>query len=133
MSQPVPALAGSGAGERFFEVPIRTSCYAARLAAFSCPQKHWKALIFRGALIELTAKEFDFLEYFCRYPDKVLSREQILKSVWGYDYLGESNIIEVYVRALRLKLEAASEERLIHTVRGVGYVLRRIKMLNQQA
>lgn len=84
-------------------------------------------------LIELTAKEFDFLEYFCRYPDKVLSREQILKSVWGYDYLGESNIIEVYVRALRLKLEAASEERLIHTVRGVGYVLRRIKMLSQQA
>lgn len=75
--------------------------------------------------IELTAKEFDFLEYFCRHPNQVLIREQILKGVWGYDFLGESNIIEVYVRALRLKLEADSEARLIHTVRGVGYVLRR--------
>jgi DNA-binding response OmpR family regulator len=54
----------------------------------------------------------------------VLSREQILKGVWGYDFLGESNIIEVYVRALRLKLEVNAESRLIHTVRGVGYVLR---------
>lgn len=87
----------------------------------------------RGArLIELTAKEFDFLEYLCRYPNHVLKREQILKGVWGYDFLGESNIIEVYVRALRLKLEAAAEERLIHTVRGVGYVLRRIEPPNRQ-
>jgi OmpR family response regulator NblR len=54
----------------------------------------------------------------------VLSREQILKAVWGYDFLGESNLIEVYVRALRLKLEADGADRLIQTVRGVGYVLR---------
>jgi hypothetical protein len=79
-------------------------------------------------LIDLTAKEFDFLEYLCHYPNQVLNREQILKGVWGYDFLGESNIIEVYVRSLRLKLEGASEERLIHTVRGVGYVLRRVAM-----
>jgi DNA-binding response OmpR family regulator len=75
-------------------------------------------------LVDLTAKEFDLLEYFCRHPQQVLSREQILKGVWGYDFLGESNIIEVYVRALRLKLEVNAESRLIHTVRGVGYVLR---------
>lgn len=75
--------------------------------------------------IELTAKEFDLLEFFCRHPQQVLSREQILKGVWDYDFLGESNIIEVYVRALRLKLEADGAERLIHTVRGVGYVMRR--------
>lgn len=74
--------------------------------------------------IELTAREFDLLEHFCRHPQQVLSREQILKAVWGYDFLGESNIIEVYVRALRLKLEDDGEERLIQTVRGVGYVLR---------
>ncbi len=74
--------------------------------------------------VDLTAKEFDLLEYFCRHPQQVLSREQILKGVWGYDFLGESNIIEVYVRALRLKLEVNAESRLIHTVRGVGYVLR---------
>lgn len=74
--------------------------------------------------IELTAKEFDLLEHFCRHPLQVLSREQILKAVWGYDFLGESNIIEVYVRALRLKLEDDGAERLIQTVRGVGYVLR---------
>ena len=76
-------------------------------------------------LVELTAKEFDLLAYFCRHPQQVLSREQILKGVWGYDFLGESNIIEVYVRALRLKLEAGGADRLIQTVRGVGYVLRR--------
>ncbi|QPN64116.1 response regulator transcription factor [Synechococcus sp. CBW1004] len=74
--------------------------------------------------IELTAKEFDLLEHFCRHPQQVLSRDQILKAVWGYDFLGESNIIEVYVRALRLKLEDDGAERLIQTVRGVGYVLR---------
>jgi DNA-binding response OmpR family regulator len=75
-------------------------------------------------LVELTAKEFDLLAYFCRHHQQVLSREQILKAVWGYDFLGESNIIEVYVRALRLKLEADGADRLIQTVRGVGYVLR---------
>jgi DNA-binding response OmpR family regulator len=79
-------------------------------------------------LIDLTAKEFDCLEYFCRHPNQILKREQILKGVWDYDFLGESNIVEVYVRALRLKLEAASEARLIHTVRGVGYVLRSVTL-----
>jgi DNA-binding response OmpR family regulator len=54
----------------------------------------------------------------------VLSREQILEGIWGYDFLGESNIIEVYIRALRIKLERSQPRRLIHTVRGVGYVLR---------
>lgn len=77
-----------------------------------------------GKPIQLTAKEFDLLEYLCTHPRQVLSREQILKDVWGYDFLGESNIIEVYIRALRLKTESVDPSRLIHTVRGVGYVLR---------
>jgi two-component system response regulator MprA len=81
--------------------------------------------VFRGEReIELTAKEFELLELFLRHPRQVLTREVIYDRVWGYDFGGESNIIEVYVRYLRQKTEAGGELRLIHTVRGVGYVLR---------
>ena len=81
--------------------------------------------VFRGQeLIELTAKEFDLLQYFLRHPRQVLSRNQIIENVWDFDFIGESNIIEVYIRALRLKLEINQAPRLIHTVRGVGYVLK---------
>ena len=80
---------------------------------------------FRGDRpIELTAKEYELLELFMRHPRQVLTREVIFDRVWGYDFGGESNIIEVYVRYLRQKTEAANEKRLVHTVRGVGYVLR---------
>jgi DNA-binding response OmpR family regulator len=74
--------------------------------------------------IELTAKEFDLLQYLISHPRQVFTRDQILENIWGYDFLGDSNIIEVYVRYLRLKLEQDSEKRLIHTARGVGYSLR---------
>ncbi|OIP68262.1 MAG: DNA-binding response regulator [Oscillatoriales cyanobacterium CG2_30_40_61] len=81
--------------------------------------------VYRGSqLIELTAKEFDLLEFLLRNPRQVMTREQILEQVWGYDFMGESNIIEVYIRALRIKLEVNQLKRLLHTVRGVGYVLR---------
>jgi len=81
--------------------------------------------VYRGRrAIELTAKEFDLLDYLIAHPKQVLTRDQILERVWGYDFMGDSNIIEVYVRYLRLKLEAEGESRLIQTVRGVGYVLR---------
>jgi two-component system response regulator MprA len=80
---------------------------------------------FRGErAIELTAKEYELLELFMRHPRQVLTREVIFDRVWGYDFGGESNIIEVYVRYLRQKTEANNETRLVHTVRGVGYVLR---------
>lgn len=80
---------------------------------------------FRGErLIELTAKEFELLELFLHHPRQVLTRDVIFDRVWGYDFGGESNIIEVYIRYLRQKLEEAGEPRLLHTVRGVGYVLR---------
>jgi two-component system, OmpR family, response regulator NblR len=75
-------------------------------------------------VIGLTMKEFELLKYLMEHPREVLPREQILENVWGYDFVGESNVIEVYVRYLRLKLEDEGEKRLIHTVRGVGYVLR---------
>ncbi len=74
--------------------------------------------------IELTAKEFDLLEYLLCRPRQVFTRDQILEKVWGYDFMGDSNIIEVYIRYLRLKLEEKNEKRLIYTVRGVGYALR---------
>ncbi len=74
--------------------------------------------------IDLTAKEYELLELFMRNPRQVLTRDVIFDRVWGYDFGGESNIIEVYVRYLRQKTEADNMPRLIHTVRGVGYVLR---------
>ncbi len=81
--------------------------------------------VFRsGDLVELTAKEFDLLELFLRHPGQVLTREMIYEHIWDYDFGGESNIIEVYVRYLRTKLEAGGKSRLIQTVRGVGYALR---------
>jgi two-component system response regulator MprA len=80
---------------------------------------------FRGdRSIELTAKEYELLELFMLHPRQVLTREVIFERVWEYDFGGESNIIEVYVRYLRQKTEAGGEPRLIHTVRSVGYVLR---------
>lgn len=81
--------------------------------------------VFRGdRQIELTAKEFDLLQHLMVHPRQVITRDRILEEVWGYDFMGDSNIIEVYIRYLRLKLEANDEKRLIQTVRGVGYVLR---------
>lgn len=77
-----------------------------------------------GRNIELTAKEYDLLELFMRHPNQVLTRDQIYDRIWGYDFGGESNIIEVYIRYLRSKLETNNEPRLLHTVRGVGYALR---------
>jgi two-component system, OmpR family, response regulator MprA len=74
--------------------------------------------------IEFTAKEFELLELFMRHPRQVLTRDLLYERIWGYDFGGESNVIEVYVRALRQKLELAGAPRLIHTLRGVGYVLR---------
>jgi DNA-binding response OmpR family regulator len=81
--------------------------------------------VFRGQRsIDLTAKEFELLQYLMSHPRQVFTRDQIIENVWGYDFLGDSNIIEVYVRYLRLKLEEKNEKRLLHTARGVGYSLR---------
>lgn len=81
--------------------------------------------VFRGNRpIELTAKEFDLLQHLLAHPRQVITRDRILEQVWGYDFMGDSNIIEVYIRYLRLKLEENNEKRLVQTVRGVGYVLR---------
>jgi len=77
-----------------------------------------------GHRIELTAKEFELLYLFMQNPKRVLSRDQIMERIWGYDYSGESNVLEVYVAMLRQKLEEHGGSRLIQTVRGAGYVLK---------
>lgn len=74
--------------------------------------------------VELTRTEYTLLEMFLAHPRQVLTREQILKAVWGFDFEPSSNSLDVYVMYLRRKTEAGGEPRLVHTVRGVGYVLR---------
>lgn len=77
-----------------------------------------------GRRVELTPREFGMLEHLMRHPRQVLTRDQVFEAVWGSDYMGGSNVIDVNVKALRDKLEAEGEPRLIQTVRGVGYCLR---------
>ena len=74
--------------------------------------------------MNLTVTEFNLLHLFLRHPRQVLERRQILNDVWGYDFGGDDNVLEIYIGYLRKKLEAEGQSRLIHTVRGVGYALR---------
>lgn len=75
-------------------------------------------------LLQLTVTEFNLLHLLLRHPRQVLERRQILNDVWGYDFGGDDNVLEIYIGYLRKKLEADGGSRLIHTVRGIGYVLR---------
>lgn len=77
-----------------------------------------------GRAIALTSLEFKLLHEFMEHPRQVLSKELLLDRVWGYDFGGNVNVVEVYVKQLRQKLEQADEPRLLHTIRGAGYVLR---------
>ncbi|BFH14470.1 response regulator transcription factor [Paenibacillus melissococcoides] len=77
-----------------------------------------------GEQIDLTQREFDLLLYLTEHQGEVVSREQLLSDVWGYDFAGETNVVDVYIRYLRNKLDRTYKPKLIHTVRGVGYVLR---------
>jgi two-component system response regulator MprA len=77
-----------------------------------------------GEAIELTRREFDLLEFMMRHPDQALERGTLLSEVWGFDFLGGSNVIDVYVRYLRRKIERPGAPRLIETIRGIGYALR---------
>jgi len=77
-----------------------------------------------GKTIDLTTKEFELLHLFMQNPRRVLSRDIIMEKIWGYDYSGESNVLEVYIALLRQKLEEHGGKRIIQTVRGAGYVLR---------
>ena len=84
-----------------------------------------KRLVRRGGrIITLTKTQFDLLEYLMMNPDVVLSREQLLSAVWGYSYVGESNIVDVYIRYVRTRLGEDADGKLIESVRGIGYVMR---------
>ncbi|MBM7631631.1 DNA-binding response OmpR family regulator [Geomicrobium sediminis] len=78
-------------------------------------------------LIELTAKEFRLLVYLLENQGHVLTRDQLLQHVWGYDYIGDTNVTDVYIRYLRKKIDHNASASLIHTVRGVGYVMKVVK------
>ncbi len=82
-----------------------------------------RAVVRAGRRITLTAREFALLEYFLRNPDRVLTRPMIAQHVWALDFDSETNIIDVYVGYLRRKIDAESERRLLHTIRGAGYML----------
>ncbi|MFC7687395.1 response regulator transcription factor [Ureibacillus sp. GCM10028918] len=74
--------------------------------------------------VDLTPREYDLLLYLLKHPKQVLAREQILEAVWGFDYFGDTNVVDVYIRYIRQKLETANSASIIKTVRGVGYVLK---------
>ncbi|WP_078551459.1 response regulator transcription factor [Bacillus alkalicellulosilyticus] len=78
----------------------------------------------RGKEIELTPKEFNLLVFLLKHQNQVLQREQIVEHVWGYDFLGDTNVVDVYIRYLRKKVDQPFDVPLIHTVRGVGYVIK---------
>ncbi|GHJ97390.1 DNA-binding response regulator [Streptomyces sp. NE5-10] len=114
---------------------LRRSSYAAPAAAPGAPEDVLSFEDLRmdlatrevtrgGRPVELTRTEYTLLEMFLAHPRQVLTREQILKAVWGFDFEPSSNSLDVYVMYLRRKTEAGGEPRLVHTVRGVGYVLR---------
>ncbi len=77
-----------------------------------------------GQSVELTRREFDLLRYLMENKEKVISRESLLDHVWGFDFVGETNAVDVYIRFLRTKIDEAFGVKLIHTVRGVGYVVK---------
>jgi two-component system, OmpR family, response regulator MprA len=117
---------------------LRRTSYAAQAAVTASTEAVDAALTFAdlrmdpvtrevtraGRPVELTRTEYTLLELFLTHPRQVLTREQILKSVWGFDFEPSSNSLDVYVMYLRRKTEAGGMPRLVHTVRGVGYVLR---------
>ncbi|MFA5881607.1 MAG: response regulator transcription factor [Eubacteriales bacterium] len=79
---------------------------------------------FNNERIDLTKKEYDLLKYLIENKNLVLTRDKILEAVWGYDYYGDTNVVDVYIRYLRVKLDDRFKIKLIHTVRGVGYILK---------
>lgn len=89
-----------------------------------CVNTRNREVTFDGQDVQLTKTEFDMLAYMVAHPDKVLSRDELLSEVWGYSYAGDTNIVDVYVRYLRQKLDEKFHVKLMHTVRGVGYLFR---------
>lgn len=79
---------------------------------------------FNDEIIDLTKREFDLLKHLLENKNIVLTREKLLESVWGYDYMGDTNVVDVYVRYLRSKIDDKYNKKFIHTIRGVGYLIK---------
>lgn len=86
--------------------------------------EHTREVLYFEKPVELTPREYDLLLFLLKHPKQVLTRDQILKAVWGFDYFGDTNVVDVYIRYVRQKLEASNATPIIQTVRGVGYVLK---------
>ena len=86
------------------------------------PQNH--EVYVHSQVVSLTKKEYELLEYLVKNKGRVISRDKILQVVWGYEYMGDTNVVDVYIRYLRSKLDDKFEEKYIHTIRGVGYVVK---------
>lgn len=86
------------------------------------PEKY--LLTYKNEPIELTKREFELLKYLLENKNIVLTRDKILETVWGYDYTGDTNVVDVYIRYLRSKIDDKFNQKFIHTVRGVGYLLK---------
>jgi DNA-binding response OmpR family regulator len=117
----------------FQELMARLRALLRRSTAVRLPVLQYRDLVLDPATrtvtrgprrIELTNKEYALLEYLMRYPEQVLTRNALLENVWGYDFETQSNVLEVYMNFLRKKIDAKTDRKLLHTVRGVGYVLR---------
>lgn len=85
-----------------------------------------RRVFLEGEEVMLTPREFDLLFYLVQHKEQAISREQILTAVWGFDFMGNTNIVDVYIRYLRNKIEIDASTKLIHTVRGIGYTLREV-------
>ncbi|WP_106767922.1 response regulator transcription factor [Paenibacillus faecalis] len=115
---------------------LRLSRAAEVIPSISVPEMEWlsvadlklneqtREVIRGGDMIDLTPREYDLLTFLLKHQRQVLSREQILQAVWGYDYYGDTNVVDVYIRYVRKKIDHGRSPELIHTVRGVGYVLK---------
>ena len=79
---------------------------------------------YKAESVDLTKREYDLLKFLAENKNIVLSRDKILEIVWGYDYFGDTNVVDVYIRYLRSKIDDKYNIKLIHTVRGVGYILK---------
>lgn len=89
--------------------------------------EHTREITRNGQSINLTPREYDLLLYMMKHPNQVLTREQLLDAVWGFDYYGDTNVVDVYIRYVRKKIEENQKSSLIQTIRGVGYVLKESK------
>ena len=101
--------------------PTTSDVITAKELSLNCAERR---CTYHGQDISLTVREFDLLECFMRNPRQALSRGQLIQNVWGEDYFGDDNVVDVYVRYLRKKLESTHPDRIIQTVRGIGFALR---------